>query len=299
MSSNKEIKFSIITPTFNRAIFLPSLAEKIAAQTYLNFEWIIVDDGSTDDTPTIVKQLQSKFNFIKSIRSINRERGAARNTGVQHATGAYVTFLDSDDIIYANHLSSALQYTTQSAIWFWLPYETIQTNGFKLKPAYIPTIDPAQALLKGNFLSCHGVFIQREVALVNPFIEDRNLSGSEDYVCWLQLIARFPLIIGNQVTNALVQHTGRSVLGYSAQAIFNRMEAIRKYIYQDDIFVARFGKPCTEVESYLFLYTALHLALIGKKQSAFENLIISIDYQANTIFRKTFWATLKHLWLKY
>ena len=94
--------FSIITPTFNRAGFLPITIESILNQTYDNWELIIVDDGSTDDTKEVV--LNYKNEKIKYIYQENRERSAARNNGINNARGNYFLFVDSDDQLFPDTL---------------------------------------------------------------------------------------------------------------------------------------------------------------------------------------------------
>ncbi len=87
--------FSIITPTFNRLPFLKQALESIQAQRFTDYEHIIVDDGSTDDTSDFLASLGPRARVIKQA---NAGPGAARNTALQHATGEYVAFLDSDDL---------------------------------------------------------------------------------------------------------------------------------------------------------------------------------------------------------
>ncbi len=96
------MKFSIIIPTYNRAAFLPKAIESVLSQTYTDWELIIVDDGSTDNTKDVVVQYNDER--IKYIYQDNAERCVARNNGIEHASGDYVCFLDSDDVYLENYL---------------------------------------------------------------------------------------------------------------------------------------------------------------------------------------------------
>jgi glycosyltransferase involved in cell wall biosynthesis len=98
--------FTIIIPTHNRAHRLPKALESILAQTYENWECIIVDDASTDNTEEVIKHYikDSRFHYIKN--AINQERCNSRNIGIKAAKGAYICFLDSDDYHLPDHLSS-------------------------------------------------------------------------------------------------------------------------------------------------------------------------------------------------
>lgn len=87
--------FSVIIPTYNRAVLLTAALESVFAQEFADFEVIVVDDGSTDETPTVVGSFGKRIRFF---RQDNKGAGAARNVGIQRAAGDYVAFLDSDDL---------------------------------------------------------------------------------------------------------------------------------------------------------------------------------------------------------
>ena len=83
----RDINFSIILPTYNRGVLISRAIESILYQTYKNWELIIVDDGSTDNTKQIVYNFIKKDNRIKYIFQENNERSAARNNVVNHNQG--------------------------------------------------------------------------------------------------------------------------------------------------------------------------------------------------------------------
>ena len=87
--------FSIIVPAFNRALLLRSALESILSQGCTDYEVIVVDDGSTDDTTSVVRSYSSRIKFLQHQ---NRGPGAARNFGAEQAKGEYLAFLDSDDL---------------------------------------------------------------------------------------------------------------------------------------------------------------------------------------------------------
>ena len=89
-------KVSVIIPTYNRAQLLSRAIRSVLAQTYENFELIVVDDGSKDNTEEIIKNFNdSRIKYFKHV--INLGGSAARNTGIENSTGNYIAFLDSDD----------------------------------------------------------------------------------------------------------------------------------------------------------------------------------------------------------
>jgi glycosyltransferase involved in cell wall biosynthesis len=87
--------FSVIIPSYNRAAFIPETLRSVFAQEFKDFEVIVVDDGSTDDTVERIEQYRRQIKFLQQA---NRGPGAARNLGVQQAQGQYIAFLDSDDL---------------------------------------------------------------------------------------------------------------------------------------------------------------------------------------------------------
>lgn len=88
---------SVIIPTYNRAALIPKAIDSVLQQTFTDFEIIVVDDGSTDDTAAVVKAYGDRVRYVLTT---NGGTGHARNVGMQHARGRYLTFLDSDDELY-------------------------------------------------------------------------------------------------------------------------------------------------------------------------------------------------------
>jgi glycosyltransferase involved in cell wall biosynthesis len=95
--------FSIVIPVYNRATALKSAIESVLAQTFQGFEIVVVDDGSRDDPQSVVALFADPR--LRIIRQANAGGGAARNTGIDNARGAFVAFLDSDDVFLPHHLS--------------------------------------------------------------------------------------------------------------------------------------------------------------------------------------------------
>ena len=96
--------FSIIIPSYNRAHVLPVTIKSVLHQTYKNWELIIVDDGSIDNTKEVVEKINDTR--VRYIYQENAERSAARNNGIRNAKGDWICFLDSDDSYKKNHLNN-------------------------------------------------------------------------------------------------------------------------------------------------------------------------------------------------
>ena len=103
---NKNIDISVVIPVFNGELFLNSCVSSVLNQTYKNIEVIIVNDGSTDDTERLIYEIQKQDNRVKYFYQSNQGQGAARNYGLKKANGKFVAFIDADDYIHPNFLSS-------------------------------------------------------------------------------------------------------------------------------------------------------------------------------------------------
>jgi glycosyltransferase involved in cell wall biosynthesis len=100
--------FSIITPTFNRGHLLPRIWESLKNQTFQYFEWVIIDDSSTDNTKEIVNSFNDQ-RFIFEKFPQNKGVNTARNKGLDLAQGKYIVFVDSDDLLLPNALETFLK----------------------------------------------------------------------------------------------------------------------------------------------------------------------------------------------
>ncbi len=100
--------FSIIVPTYNRASLLLETMESVRLQPFEDYELIVVDDGSTDDTPSLLARAADSGRWANKLRvfsQANAGPGAARNLALEHARGEYCVFLDSDDLLFPWSLS--------------------------------------------------------------------------------------------------------------------------------------------------------------------------------------------------
>lgn len=104
-------KFTVFTPTFNRAKLLPALYKSLKQQTFKDFEWLIIDDGSTDDTENMVLSwINEKSITIRYIKQKNQGKFIAINVGVKEALGEFFLIIDSDDYCLDNALEKLLSY---------------------------------------------------------------------------------------------------------------------------------------------------------------------------------------------
>lgn len=297
---NEEVFFSVIIPTYNRAAFIEKTIRSVLNQREQNFEIIVVDDGSTDNTEDIVRGILS--NKIRYYRIPNSERGHARNFGASVSKGSYVNFLDSDDTLYPNHLSEAeyLIGKYNSPEFFHLGYDIKDEQEKILKHINKLKGELRTKLIKeGNLLSCNGVFIRSDIIRENPFNEDRKLSGSEDYELWLRLSAKYRLYFSNQITSSINNHGDRSVLQMNKEKLISRYNVLMECAMNDEKFISEFGRYKNMFTANGLSYISLHLSLTGKsRRDSLHFLFKALTRFPGFIFKKRFFAILKHLLIR-
>ena len=108
-------KISVIIPVYNTEKYLPDCISSVLGQTFQDFEVICVNDGSTDNSQSVLQKFRLKDNRIKIFTQENKGQGEARNTGLEHATGEYILFLDSDDTLPDYALSLLLDVAQKTS----------------------------------------------------------------------------------------------------------------------------------------------------------------------------------------
>ena len=187
-------KISVIIPTFNRAQKLYRCLDSLVAQTYTDFEVLVCDDGSTDNTEQVVRHFTTVLNIKYFFISNFGGPAKPRNVGIQAASGLYVAFLDSDDWWTPDKLLCSFQslesgYDVVYHDMYLMPEKS--RNPSKLRLAKTRTLGfPAfdDLLLNGNgIVNSSLVTYLNLIKSVHGFPEDAELIAAEDYACWLRL----------------------------------------------------------------------------------------------------------------
>lgn len=289
------ILFSVIVPTYNRAKFIHNTISSVIVQDYGDFEVIVVDDGGTDNTEEIVKNLDDPR--VRYFRKENEERGAARNFGARQARGAFVTFLDSDDYLYPDHLGEARKFISDNpeAKVFHLGYEFKDERGRLLRR--VTQQQPInETIVAGNTLSCIGVFVERTVFLENLFNEARALSSLEDWELWIRLASRYAFLHNNTITAVMIEHQHRSVMSKDVDRIKAKIDFFCECVKSDPRNREYFGDRISLALASAKTYGALHLAIAGgDKTSSWKYLREGISYSSAQIFTKRFVVIMMYL----
>jgi glycosyltransferase involved in cell wall biosynthesis len=168
---------SIIMPTFNRARHLEHAVQSVLAQSFRNWELIIVDDGSTDNTFEILDRFILRFPNIRYMKQSNRKAALARNSGIQASFGRYITFLDSDDHYLENHLETRIILMEEMQNVSMLSGGFLCDETMMVKDCYHPDklIGIRDCILGGTFFGKREIFIALEGFSDLAYAEDTDL----------------------------------------------------------------------------------------------------------------------------
>ena len=296
---NELVLFSIVIPTYNRSDFIKKIIESFFKQSYTNFELIIVDDGSTDNTGEVVKQLND--NRIRYYWKENGERGAARKFGASLAKGDYINYFDCDDIAYENHLQEAVKAIEElnHPMVFYLGSEMRNENGTVVyQRANMPQLGN-KMLFEMNYLNPNPVFIHRDTLLEITYNDDRQLSATEDWLYHLQLIARYEIKPYDRViTTCMLGHTGRSMNTCTGENVLLRAELLERYLRQDKVFMKKWGTKLPSIMGEMYALAALHFSLEGKKSVAVKYALRAIGNSTRLLFKPKMAAVAKYVLIK-
>ncbi len=201
-----DTRFSIIMPAHNVAEYLEATLQSVRAQRWADFELIVVDDGSTDATPEILARAAQVDSRLRVITTPNQGVSCARNTGIAHATGTYLAFLDADDLWYPDHLEQAAAFFAQYPEVNW--YATRFEVGTELPERDVAEDSASERAGKGGapvftllrfFRSGHmrtwtSCVVLRRSALPEAELFPTELTQGEDTVAWMRFAARNPVL---------------------------------------------------------------------------------------------------------
>ncbi|MBW2100100.1 MAG: glycosyltransferase, partial [Deltaproteobacteria bacterium] len=184
---------SVIIPTFNREWILKEAIDSVLAQEFKDFELIVVDDGSTDNTQDILDSYPAD---ILVVRQENKGVSAARNTGLGLASGNLVSFLDSDDLWLPKKLSGQVAFFCSNPdVLICQTEETWVRRGVRVNPKKRHKklsgmiFEPSLALC---LVSPSAVMIRRSL-LDQVGLFDEDLPACEDYDLWLRITCNYPV----------------------------------------------------------------------------------------------------------
>ncbi|MDR0295626.1 MAG: glycosyltransferase family 2 protein [Prevotellaceae bacterium] len=179
---------SIITPVYNASRFLEQAAQSVFEQSYANWEWILVDDCSTDNSWGILQELEKKENRIEIYKnSTNLKSGITRNFAIKQAAGRFIAFLDSDDIWHKDKLKTQIKFMLDNSYYFsHTSFGYLDEQGNKIKSTFhvSPVVD-YQHLLKCTEIGCLTAIY--DAGEIGKFYMSEH-ARKQDYALWLSIL---------------------------------------------------------------------------------------------------------------
>jgi glycosyltransferase involved in cell wall biosynthesis len=262
---------SIITPAYNAATYLRDTVCSVLAQTFSDFELLIVDDGSTDRTLDVARRLAEADRRIRVFATVNRGQASARNVAMAHARGELFALLDADDLWWPEYLSgqvAALHRFPEAAV--------VTANAINLGgPRHGTPLWPATSgirrlrlhdvIAEENAVCIMAVFRRAVVDRVGGF--DPAFNGNEDYHFWIRILSAGFVILQS-----------REPLGHYRRRSGSVSDDERRML-AGVIHVLRWTRGRSEDRPD-------DLALIDRRLAGFENELLLADAKANLLRRE-------------
>lgn len=287
--------FSIIIPTHNRANLISVAINSVLNQTFQDFEIIVVDDGSKDNTEEVVKSIKDRR--IRYYKKENEERSIARNFGIDNVIGKYIGFLDADDYALTIHLETAfenIQKCDANSI-IHLGYKIENTNGKVITQVTNLNESSIDSLPFENRLNCNAIFIPSHIIKKYKFLNSKYATISEDRYLWIILASRFEFHFVPEITSVTVEHDERSLNTLNAQKVMQSFNVIFKHLLKDKEARKKYGKNLNYFASNQYLFCS-NISLANKKYFlALTCMFKSFLFQPITTLQRINASLLKRL----
>lgn len=244
--------FSVIIPSYNRALFLKIAVSSVLTQTFDDYEIIVTDDGSTDNTQEIIKSIQKKTD--KNIRYFYRENkgpAAARNLGISQAHGEYISFLDSDDRFREDKLKISREYIKKYPNCKIFHTEEIWYKSGEILPQKIYHKKPSGKVFENSAKMC-SIGMSTSVIKKDVFKEigmfDETMPACEDYDFLLRAANKYEVVlIPFYLTIKEGGHPGQLSFKYPAMDTF-RIYSLNKILESKELSADNFKIAVNELK---------------------------------------------------
>lgn len=273
--------FSVIIPAYNRKQFLKIALASVSAQTFDDYEIILVDDGSTDGTGEMIEEMRSEaqgsIKNIKYFRKENKGPASARNFGIKQAAGEFICFLDSDDRFRSDKLKTSYEFIQKypkykifhtEEIWYRNGAHLPQKNYHKK-----PSGDVFKNAVKMCSISISTAVIKKDI-FEEIGIFDEIMPACEDYDFWLRATNRYKVfLIPFYLTIKEGGHAGQQSFKYPAMDTF-RIYALKKILESKELCGDNFKIAADELKRKckIFIKGALKREKF-KEASYYQSLI--------------------------
>lgn len=270
------IKYSIIIPVYNVEKYLDDCLSSILNQTYKNYEVILINDGSSDNSSLICKKYCDLSKSFKLIEQVNGGVSSARNNGIRNASGDYLLFIDSDDYIDNNSLEIIDNYICDNDLLIF-GYEKVFMNK-SIKRLDDSMISDFNTIKQKIITSCLGGFLcnkvyKRDIIINNNLYLDDNMYYCEDLLFNINYLkfCNKSLYLGIDLYKYRMRKSGASMSFYKAKnvSIFKAYNEALLFFHNDS--------ECVEFLKKMYLFNYYRL----KKFIVNDNYFIDYNYIAN------------------
>jgi glycosyltransferase involved in cell wall biosynthesis len=288
---SSETQVSIVMPVYNGEEFLKSAIESILKQTFIAFELIIINDGSTDDSEVIIQSFSDE-----RIRYINhvKDRGlvAALNTGISVAIGKYIARMDADDICLPNRIAAQFEFMEQYPNVVLLGTQLQVLGGGKISHMYCESDELKASLLIGASFAHPTVMLRKSTIVENNLKYEEAYLHAEDYSLWSQICQYGDIRNLNEIGIQYRKHPKQITCVYSEQMRQTSRRIRKDYATHLGITLNDFEftllntiaektylqSECFDLkEAAAFLnLLVIHLSDSGLEKSAVEKVIYSV-----------------------
>ncbi|MFK7871474.1 MAG: glycosyltransferase family 2 protein [Roseobacter sp.] len=256
---------SVVIPTFNRAHFICDAVDSVLEQEFTNFEVIVVDDGSTDDTLERLAQISDPRLVV--IPQDNTGRSNARNNALRRATGDYIAFLDSDDLFLPSKLSTQVDYLEAhpSVGMIYTGANCINEHGQSIEGQFEATVSgniyKDVAFFRPVTIALPTVMLRREILLeVGDF--DEAMERFEDTDMWRRVSKVTPVHGLPTPTCKIRTHSENHLENQDPQAILDALDYYAAKILKEDKIIS--SKEVKQRLGALYIYYSEAFATVPK-----------------------------------
>jgi glycosyltransferase involved in cell wall biosynthesis len=252
---------SIIVPCYNQGIYLKEAIQSALASTYRPLELIIINDGSTDNSLELAKELEAKHPEVRVLDQANAGVSKARNTGIAAAQGEYILPLDGDDLIAATYIEQAfaiLSSHPEVKVVYCQAEKFTETTRkpLKLKPFSL------QQLAKDNMIFITALIRKADAVAVGGFSVDMNF-GREDWEFWIKFLKNGGEVVQLPLVGFFYRLTANSKRKKTGGANFKRTRIAYLNAKHADFFERELNGPLRIQRTWSKPYNTI-LKLFGK-----------------------------------
>lgn len=222
---------SIITPCYNGAKYISETIESVLKQTYTDWEMIIVDDGSKDNSAELVSEYLKKDARIILLKQVNGGSAKARNNGILNAKGRYIALLDADDIWHPDFLEKQIALLKEkNAVCVYCSYGRIDEHSKKImRPTYAKKVITLKEMRVMNQIGClSGLYDSSKYGKI--YLHEELKSIRDDYAYWYEVVELEGKAYGNSEILAEYRVLSNSTTGNKKKLIKKQYKFYRTYL---------------------------------------------------------------------